>query len=99
VRPRPDVRPDPAPTGASRQLSKNEQQRRRQWIAAAEEAIVELENEQEAVLVAMADPDLDGDRRQELARRSAEIAAQITARMADWETWNLELEEGDSGAP
>ena len=75
-------------------LSKNERQRRQQWIAAAEEAIVALETEQETVLAAMGRPDLDNERRVELGRRCTEIEQEIAGHLADWETWSLELEAG-----
>jgi hypothetical protein len=87
-----------AATGADgavlRPLSKNEQSRRRDWIAAVEGEIAGLEEEQEATVAAMGDPDLDADRRHELGRRSVEIEAELTVRLERWEQWNRELEEG-----
>jgi len=75
-------------------LSKNEQQRRQQWITNAEEAIVVLETEQETALVEMGAPDLSNARRAELGQRCGEIEKELAAHLANWEKWNLEIEEG-----
>ena len=75
-------------------LSKNEQNRRREWIAAVEETILKLEEEKEAALLAMARPDLDSDRRIALARRVPEIDATLSRHYAEWEQWGLEIEQG-----
>ncbi len=87
----------PAPVGAPTgriPLSKNEQLRRQKWIAAAEEAIVALETEQEKALAEMAAPDLSNARRAELGQRFSEIEQEMAGHLADWERWSLEIEEG-----
>jgi len=75
-------------------LSKNEQKRRQQWIATAEEAIVVLESARETTLAAMAAPDLSNERRLALGQRCGEIETELAALMVEWEKWNLEIEEG-----
>ncbi len=84
----------PAAPGGRSPLSKNEQERRRKWIAEAEEAILQLETEKEDALAAMAAPETDNDRRLDLGRRLGEIETELAGRMADWEQWHLEIEEG-----
>jgi ATP-binding cassette subfamily F protein 3 len=92
ARPRP-AGPEAAAAGGGA-LSKNEQKRRLQWIAEAEEAIVDLEARKVAALNEMGQANLAGDRRQELARGFAGIEAEMARRLADWEQWNLEIEQG-----
>jgi ATP-binding cassette subfamily F protein 3 len=74
-------------------LSKNEQQRRRQWIAEVEESIAALEQEKEQAVAAMADG-ADAARLLELGNRCAAIDAELAEHMARWETWQQEIEEG-----
>jgi len=89
------VAPRPkGPTAGRAPLSKNEQRRRQEWIAAAEASILELEDEKETAIAQMARPDLENDRRMELGRRCTEIEAELEKHMADWEQWSLEIEEG-----
>ena len=94
-RPAPAAAGGSAPAAAGTALSKNEQQRRRQWIEAAEKRILELETEKEAAFAAMMTPGLDNERRVQLGRRAGEIDAELAGLMADWEQWNLEIEEGN----
>ncbi len=75
-------------------LSKNEQQRRQQWIDEAEAAILSLEEEKESALQVMLQPDLANERRADLGQRVAAIDAETEKLMADWEQWSLEIEEG-----
>jgi ATP-binding cassette subfamily F protein 3 len=75
-------------------LSKNEQQRRQKWIEEAEENILSLETEKEAILQEMAATDLANDRRVELGRRIVAIEEELAGHLADWEQWSLEIEEG-----
>jgi ATP-binding cassette subfamily F protein 3 len=83
------------PAGAGRTaLSKNEQQRRQNWIDEAEEKILALETEKEDILQEMTRPDLANERRAELGRRITAIETELAGHMADWEQWNLEIEEG-----
>jgi ATP-binding cassette subfamily F protein 3 len=84
---------EPHASGKTR-LSKNEQKRRQEWIAAAEEAIVALEGEREAALAEMGTPDLANERRLELSRRCATIEFELRDHMARWEEWSLEIEAG-----
>jgi ATP-binding cassette, subfamily F, member 3 len=81
-----------APAGG--RLSKNEQARRRAWIAEVEATIAALEAEQESVLAAMSSPDCDNRRRLELADRCAAIETELAAALARWEEWSAELEGG-----
>jgi ATP-binding cassette subfamily F protein 3 len=76
-------------------LSKNEINRRRQWISEAEEKILELESARDSALEEMGSPDLKNDRRIELARRCTEIDKDLEAVYADWEKWGLEIEQGN----
>jgi len=85
--------PIPGPSGRTL-LSKNEQNRRRQWIAEVEEKIIELETEKDDALAEMGAPDLDNQRRVDLARRCAEIETELSDQMGRWEQWSLEIEEG-----
>jgi len=75
-------------------LSKNEQKRRQEWINAAEEAIVVLENEREAALTEMGTPDLTNERRLALAQRCGDIETELGEHLANWEQWSLEIESG-----
>ena len=75
-------------------LSKNEQKRRHELIAAAEEKIHVLEAEKETALEALSHPDLDNDKRVDLARRCTEIETELDGHLSDWEQWSLEIEEG-----
>ncbi len=75
-------------------LSKNEQARRRAWIAEVEGRIAALEEQEAAALREMSSPACDSERRRILARRSAEIAAELAAALAKWEQWSAELEGG-----
>ncbi|MBK7189586.1 MAG: ABC-F family ATP-binding cassette domain-containing protein [bacterium] len=73
-------------------LSKNEQNRRRQWIAQAEEAILALEAEKETCFALMAAPDTGSEQRAQAGRRIIEIEAGLQKHLADWEQWHLEIE-------
>ena len=75
-------------------LSKNEQQRRQKWLEEAEERILALEEEKEAALQEMLQPDLANDRRVELGQRITAIDIETEKHLADWEQWSLEIEEG-----
>ena len=77
-----------------RPLSKNEQVRRQQWIATLEEEIAAIEEQKEASLVEMSAPDLAAQRRQELAQQSAVLEEELAAKLARWEQWHQEIEEG-----
>jgi ATP-binding cassette, subfamily F, member 3 len=83
----------PAPAGG---LSKNEQARRRAWIAEVEAEITRLEAEQAEALAAMSSPDCDNRRRLALADRCTAIAAELAAALANWERWSAELEAGEN---
>ncbi len=85
---------DPGSTGGQAPMSKNEINRRRQWITEAEEKIFELESNKEAALGEMGSADLKNDRRLELARLCSDIDTQLTSVYADWEKWSLEIERG-----
>jgi ATP-binding cassette subfamily F protein 3 len=87
-----DASSGPADGPARPALSKNEQARRRAWIAEVEETIAALEAENEAAVAAMSDPACDNDRRRELAERCTAIARELEEAMARWEHWNAELE-------
>ena len=84
---------DPA-TAGHRPMSKNEQNRRLKKIAAAEERILELETEKEAVVATMGAGGVDAAELQRLGRRCADIDAEVEKLMADWETWEQEISEG-----
>jgi ATP-binding cassette subfamily F protein 3 len=91
--------PTPAPVSApaatspaATTLSKNEQARRRAWIAEVERSIEDLEAEKEEVLAAMSSPDCDNARRLELADRCAAIDSELADAMSRWEQWHAELE-------
>ncbi len=86
------VKPDGPATKTP--LSKNEQKRRQEWIDLAEQAIVTLESEQEVTLAEMGAPDLNNERRLKLGQRCVEIESELATKMANWEKWNLEIEEG-----
>jgi ATP-binding cassette subfamily F protein 3 len=92
-----ETRPTETRTGGSASLSKNEINRRRQWMADAEARILELESTKEAALGEMASPDLGNDRRLELAHQCSQIDTELEAAMADWEKWGLEIEQGTAG--
>ncbi len=82
-----------APTGAAAGgLSKNEQNRRRQWIAQAEAAIARLEDEKAALFGVMASPTASGDERAQAGRRILDVDAELQKHMADWEQWHTEIE-------
>ena len=82
-----------APTGgAAGGLSKNEQTRRRQWIAQAEAAIARLEDEKAALFGVMASPTASGDERAQAGRRILDVDAELQKHMADWEQWHTEIE-------
>jgi len=85
---------DPGSTGGQAPMSKNEINRRRQWITEAEEKICELESDKEAALVELGSADLNNDRRIELARLCSEIDSQLISAYAEWEKWSLEIEQG-----
>jgi len=89
-----EVQQAPAGTSGRRLLSKNEQQRRQKWIEEAEESILALETEKEEALLEMGSADLANERRIELGRRITAIDVELAGHLADWEQWNLEIEEG-----
>ena len=79
-------------------LSKNEQARRRRWIAAVEEDISRLETEREQLLAAMTAGDLAAARRQAAGSRCAEIERELAEKLERWEKWQQEIEQaGDDG--
>ncbi len=82
-----------APRAERPRLSKNEQARRRAWIAAAEEEIAGLESEREELLAAMSAGDVPPDRRLELSNRFTEIEGLLAKKLELWEKWNQELAE------
>ena len=75
-------------------MSKNEINRRMQWISEAEEKILELESTKEKALTEMASPSLDNERRIELARLCTGYEKELEKVMADWEQWHLEIDQG-----
>ena len=75
-------------------LSKNEQQRRRQWIAEAEEHIAALEEEKEAAVATMTAGNTDARELRELGNRCAVLDTEVAEWLAKWEHWQTELEEG-----
>jgi len=81
----------PAQAGPGGPLSKNEQTRRRVWIAEAEAAIHALEEEKERQFALLAAPDTGGEQRATAGRRILEIDVELHRHMADWEQWNLEI--------
>jgi len=92
---RKEDRPATTPDGrGSVSLSKNEIKRRQQWINEAEEKILELESAKETLLTEMGSPDLDNDRRLELARQCAAADKELATAFAAWEKWSLEIEQG-----
>jgi len=81
-------------TGAgSTALSKNEINRRRLRIGEAEEKSLELESAKEAALAEMGSPNLNNDRRLELANQCAAIDAELEKVFAEWEKWSIEIEQ------
>ncbi len=93
-RPRPAAEAKPAAAGGRTALSKNEQNRRRQWIAEVEEQILALEDERDRAVAEMVSGEASPDRLADLGRRCNEIDAELAACMARWEQWNTEIEEG-----
>ena len=85
------ARPSTSPTTTAG-LSKNEQARRRAWIAEVEKTIASLETEKEEVFAALSQPDCSNERRRELAGRCATIDTDLENAMKHWEEWNAELE-------
>jgi ATP-binding cassette subfamily F protein 3 len=83
----------PSERSGATKLSKNEQVRRRRWIAAAEEEITGMEKERAELLAAMSDATLSSDQRRRLGHRCSELQKHIAEKMAVWEKWNLEIEE------
>ena len=97
-----EERKKPKPAAAQDQakpavLSKNEINRRLQWINEAEEKILELESAKEEALAEMGSPSLNNDRRIDLARLCAGYDAELETVMADWEKWHLEIDKGQAG--
>lgn len=82
-----------------RTLSKNEQERRRKWIAEAETKISRLEADKEELLAVMKDPALDNQKRIDLAERCGEIEQELYECLESWEQWNREIEEGIDREP
>jgi ATP-binding cassette subfamily F protein 3 len=78
-------------------LSKNEQERRRRWIADVETDIAQLESEKDSLLAGMSSPDLTAEARREMGQRCARIESELAQKVAQWETWNLEIERGIQG--
>ena len=81
-----------AASAAPGALSKNEQARRRQWIAEAEAAIAALETEKEGCFAVMAAATATGEQRAQAGRRILEIDVALQKHLADWEQWHLEIE-------
>ena len=75
-------------------LSKNEINRRRRRIDEVEAKILELESAKETALEEMGSPDLDNDRRRQLAHVCSGIDTELETSFADWEKWSLEIEQG-----
>ncbi|RKZ17007.1 hypothetical protein DRQ50_05480 [bacterium] len=94
---RTEARPRPAATTSAVTgpiiMSKNEQRRRQQWIAEAEETIAALEEEKEQAVAAMS-AGVDPSRLQELGGRCVIIDEELAQLMAKWEYWHREMEEG-----
>ncbi len=86
---------EPSPP-TTQSLSKNALARRRSWVAEVEAEIAALEDERNAVFLAMARGDLDGEQRRRLAARSEEIDEALAGAMARWETWQEELVTGQA---
>ncbi|MBE0567734.1 MAG: hypothetical protein IH621_17405, partial [Krumholzibacteria bacterium] len=80
--------------GRTPSLSKNEQNRRRQWIAEVEERILALETEQERAVAAMGSGGATPEQLADLGRRCLAIDAELAECLASWEQWNLEIAEG-----
>lgn len=78
-------------------LSKNEQARRRAWIAEIEQRIAELEAQQAAALAELSAPRCDSAQRRVLADRCTGLAEELAAALAQWERWSAELEGGEVG--
>ncbi|MFO7608639.1 MAG: ABC-F family ATP-binding cassette domain-containing protein [Candidatus Krumholzibacteriia bacterium] len=78
-------------------LSKNEQNRRRQWIAEVEARIVALETERDAAMATMGSGAAAPAELADLGRRCLTIEAELAENLARWERWNLEIEEGTEG--
>jgi len=85
------------PAEKSATMSKNEINRRRQWISEIEARILERETTKESTLAEMGSPTLNNDRRIELAKLCAAIDAELETAFADWEKWNLEIDRGKAG--
>jgi ATP-binding cassette subfamily F protein 3 len=86
--------PDEAAERTAGRLSKNEQARRRSWIAEVEAEIAALEAQRDALVAEMGLPDLTAHRRLELGHRCAAIDADLAERLERWEQWSRELEAG-----
>jgi len=82
------------PDGGPKPLSKNEINRRRRRIDEVEAKILELESAKETALLEMGSPDLDNDRRRQLAHLCSGIDTELETAFADWEKWSLEIEQG-----
>ena len=88
---------DPAPASAKTALrpaglSKNEKSRRRDWIAEAEAAIADLEQEKAGLVAAMSSGDEEAEAIAGMGRRCQELDEAIAGHLAQWEQWSLELE-------
>ena len=82
-----------APEGP-KPLSKNEINRRRRRIDEVEAKILELESTKDTALQEMGSPDLDNDRRRQLAHICSGIDTELETAFANWEKWSLEIEQG-----
>ncbi len=78
-------------------LSKNEQARRRQWIAEVEARILALETEKDEAMATMGSGEAPPGQLAGLGRRCQAIEAELAECLARWEQWNLEIEEGTAG--
>jgi ATP-binding cassette subfamily F protein 3 len=74
------------------QLSKNEQARRRAWIAQVEEEISAREQRRDEALAQMSDPTIDAERRRRLAELCEELEVEIEDRLQRWEGWHREID-------
>jgi ATP-binding cassette subfamily F protein 3 len=78
-------------------LSKNEQMRRREWIAAVEREIAALEAERDAAVAEIGRPETKPQRRLALGRRCVDLDRALEEKFGLWERWHREIEEGLGG--
>jgi ATP-binding cassette subfamily F protein 3 len=89
---RPADRDRPPPTDRpGLTLSKNEQTRRRRWIAAIEVEIEQLEAERQQQLAALSDDGPSASDRLAVAERCAQIERELAEKLELWEEWHREI--------